>query len=124
MAFGATIKVQDICDAARAPLNDNAKDRWPDQDTVDPATNNTKVGLLTYVQEAILMLRQKRPDLFIGQFDNLPQVVALTDAFPLPNEYAPIVARAVTFSAEIRDDEFSNSERAAMMQKMLELELS
>ncbi|MHB8727578.1 MAG: hypothetical protein ACYC9K_00910 [Sulfuricaulis sp.] len=114
--------IQNICDIARSPLNDAGKDRYPDVDTTSNGQLNT--GLLTYVQSALQQLRLKRPDLFVGQFLALPTIANLADTFPLPDEYVQIVANYVTFMAESRDDEFSNSERATMMLNLLQMELS
>jgi hypothetical protein len=93
---------QSVCDLARLPLNDTDKARYSDAD------------LLSYANHGILTLAKRRPDLFIGNFSALPDgQKALTDSFPLAPGYVQTLADYVTGRAEMADDEFANSGRAA-----------
>lgn len=100
--------MQELVDKARKPLNDVDKDRFSDSDAT--LFND----LLGYANDAILILRNKRPDLFIGSFSALPEKLAIGDPFPLPAEYVPPVVNYVVACAETHDDEHVISERAAL----------
>lgn len=94
---------QQAVDRARVPLNDSDKDRYSDQE------------LLAYAVDALLMLYRYRPDLFIGSFGALPSItsLALSSAFPVEDQYLPIVADYVTGRAESKDDESVDNSRAS-----------
>lgn len=103
---------QDIVDLAREPLNDTDKARYADG------------TLMIYTNSAILSLYQRRPDLFIGQFGNLPTGQAdLADTFPLPPGYMVTLADYVTARAEMIDDEHANTGRAAAFMQLLNAEV-
>lgn len=94
---------QQVCDRARLPLNDAAKTRWSDNE------------LLSYAVDAYLLLRLKRPDIFITGFASLPDYSSLTlgSTFPsAPDEYLPAIADYVTARAQLKDDEPAVAERA------------
>ena len=94
---------QSVVDLARIPLNDSDKVRYPDAD------------LLSYANHGLLSVVKRRPDLFIGNYANLPDgQKALTDAFPLGAEYVQTIADYVTARAEMGDDEHVDSGRAAL----------
>lgn len=93
---------QAVVDLARIPLNDVDKDRYSD------------ATLLAFANHGVLALVKRRPDLFVGQFGNLPDGTnVLTDTFPLPASYVQLAADWVTARAESTDDEHVNSGRAA-----------
>lgn len=92
--------MQNVLDRARVPLNDNDKVRYTD--TV----------LLGYANDAILMVRKARPDMFFGRWTSLPSNLSATDAFPVNDELFPHVADYVTGRAELIDDEHTDSNRA------------
>ena len=94
--------MQQIADKARIPLNDAAKVR------------KTDPQLLSYAVDALYLVLQKRPDLFIGQFTGLPDFSALILAspFPLDNAYASAVADYVTARCETENDEAVVEQRA------------
>jgi len=92
---------QQACDRARIPLNDSGKDRYPDAD------------LLAYGNDAILILRQKRPDLFFGSWTIPAGAYALGDNLPVDDTYFPAVSDYITGRAEFRDDEDAMQQRAA-----------
>jgi hypothetical protein len=93
--------MQQVVDAGRIPLNDTAKVRYADDE------------LRLYGVHAILRIRDRRPDLFMGRYSALPADLALTDPFPLRDELVPAVADYITARAETRDDEFVEGSRAA-----------
>lgn len=103
-----SFSMQEIIDKARKPLNDKNKDRFSDNDAT--LFND----LLGYANDGILLLRNKRPDLFIGSFSALPEKLAIGATFPLPAEYVPAVVDYVVARAETHDDEHVISERAAL----------
>lgn len=93
---------QQLLNRARVPLNDADKARYPDSE------------LLTYAQDAYLMLRRYRPDMFHSTWV-LPDWSAFTvgTTFPAaPDEYLPAIADYVTARAEFKDDEHVVAERA------------
>jgi len=98
--------MQELVDKARKPLNDADKVRF-----TDPV-------LLGYANDGLLMLRNRRPDLFIGMFATLPEKLAITNTFPLPAEYVPPVSDYIVARAESHDDEHVVSERAALFFKL------
>lgn len=92
--------MQQVVDRARIPLNDADKARYSDTD------------LLGYANDAVLVLRAKRPDLFFGQFASLPGAKALGENLPLDDTLFPAVCDYVTARAETRDDESVLEQRA------------
>lgn len=103
---------QDVVNLAREPLNDTDKARYSDSQ------------LMMYTNSAILFLSQRRPDLFIGQFDSLPSgQSSLSDNFPLEAAYTVTLADYVTARAEMVDDEHANTGRAAAFMQLLGTEV-
>lgn len=100
--------MQQVVDRARIPLQDakvsgsDAQCRW--QDTT----------LLGYANDAVVVLRLKRPDIFIGQYEALPGPVAIGTAMPVPDEYFVALCDYVTARAETPDDEAVLEARAQM----------
>lgn len=101
--------MQEVVDKGRFPLNDDAKARFTDAD------------LLAFANDAILLLRNRRPDLFYGQFLTLSatEKLALSANFPLSAEYVPVVSDYITARAETKNDESVLTERAALFMKLL-----
>lgn len=92
---------QSVVDLARIPLNDEGKDRVTD------------ATLLSFANQGMMQMLKRRPDLFVGQYSNLPDgESALTDTFPLAAGYVQTVADYCTFRAETIDDEKMNSGRS------------
>lgn len=100
--------MQNVVDRARIPLNDDktagsdATCRWSD------------VKLLGYANDAVLVLRMKRPDIFIGQYEALPGPNIITDNIPVPDEYFVALADYATARAETPDDEAAVMGRAQL----------
>ena len=102
-----TFTYQSAVDLARIPLNDAGKERYAD------------AMLLSFANQGVLQILKRRPDLFSGQFGNLPHGQnVLTDTFQLPAEYVQTVADYVTARAEMTDDEYTNAGRAAMFMQL------
>ena len=100
--------MQELLDFARLPLNDADAVRYPDSE------------LLSYANSAILRVRKKRPDLFLGQWAVLPSGLAVTDYFPVSDEYFPVVAEYITARAEIKEDEHIGDGRSAAFTALFE----
>lgn len=98
--------LQQVVDKARLPLNDSAKARYPDTE------------LLGYANDAVLIIRDRRPDLFLGRWLALPGSLALTDAFPVRDELVPPTADYITARAEVKDDEFTEDSRAMTLMSL------
>lgn len=94
---------QEIVDLGRIPLNDTDKVRYSDE------------TLMLFANQGMLALAKRRPDLFLGQFDSLPDgTLTLTDSLSIEAGYAQLLADYITARAEMTDDEHVNSGRAAM----------
>lgn len=94
---------QELADRARIPLNDDEKDRYLD------------AQLLTFGQDAYLLLRRYRPDIFLSGWGDFPAFGALTLAADFPSVddmYLPVIADYIAARAEFRDDEAVVAERA------------
>jgi hypothetical protein len=101
------LSYRSIVELARIPLNDEDKARY--SDTV----------LLSFANQGVLQILRRRPDLFIGEFKNLPDGErALDDIFPLSPIYLQTVADYVTARAEMSDDEHVNSGRAVLFMQL------
>jgi hypothetical protein len=98
---------QAVVDLARIPLNDADKARYSD------------AQLMSFANHGMMAIAKRRPDLFIGQFNNLPKGEAtLTDPFQIDAAYAQVVADYVTARAEMTDDEHADSGRAVAFTNM------
>lgn len=97
---------QQVIDRARIPLNDADKVRYTDAD------------LLGYANDAVLLLRQKRPDLFFGSWTIPAGEYAIGANLPVEDTYFPAVADYITGRAESRDDEESMQTRAAAFMQL------
>lgn len=74
--------------------------------------------LESYVTFAVREARRIRPDLFLGTFKDAIADLVSGSAFPMPDEYAPVVAHYVAGRAELRDDEFAADGRAVTLLKL------
>jgi len=103
--------IQQVVDRARGPLNDAAGTRYSDTD------------LLRYVNDCVMQLRRRRPDLFFGRYSALPGDKVISDALPIADEYMPAVVDYVIARAETRDDEQALQARAALFFQLFEGEV-
>jgi hypothetical protein len=113
MPASTVYKMQDVVARARIPIND-AKD----SNGSDAACRFLDSTLLGFANDCILLLRQKAPHLFFGQFEGLPGPAALGDAVPIADEYFTAVCDYVVARAETPDDESVNEGRALAFFKL------
>lgn len=100
--------MQEVCDVARIPLNDDAKVRYTD------------ATLLGYLNTAIRRAYVVRPDLRFGQY-GVPYVdLVLGDNFPLPDHLVQPAADYGTGRAYAMDEEAGNAERATVYMQAFE----
>ena len=85
--------VQEIINKARVPLNDDSKLRWPDAE------------LLNYYNDALKVLRVRRPDLFFGTYSTPVDDQSVGDAVPIEGQYHPALCDYVTARAMFKDSE-------------------
>jgi hypothetical protein len=98
--------IQDLCNRARIPLNDD-----DDDDTNRRYPDATK--LLPYAKSALETALRIRPDLFIGVYATSDfSALALTDAFPIEGQFLQVFADYITARVEGVDDEHMDSGRA------------
>ena len=92
---------QQVIDRARTPLKDATKDRWPD------------ALLMGYANDAILLLRQKRMDLFFGAYASLAGAEYIaSNNIPVGDEFLPPIADYVTARVLYGEDESTVQEQA------------
>lgn len=113
MPASTVYKMQDVMDRARIPLND-AKDLAGS----DANCRNSEAKLLGFANDAVVLLRQKRPDLFFGQFTALPGPKVAADFVPIADEYFTALVDYVVARAETQDDESVNEGRAIAFFKL------
>ncbi len=95
------ITAKDVIDSARYPINDDSKERCSD------------TQMLAFLINGLQILRNKRPDLFIGRYLTLPAVTAMQDELPLDPMFVPALTDYVTARAFTREDEETLQARAA-----------
>jgi hypothetical protein len=103
--------MQQVCDAARATLNDKNKVRYPD------------ATLLEAANEALALVRQKRPDYFIGSLDSSIGLLALGDNVPGDDEVFPHLVSYVIGKASASDAEHVVSGRVQAFLTKFETDL-
>jgi hypothetical protein len=91
---------QNVIDNARVFLKDADKVRYTD------------AQMLVYANEAVREARRLRPDFFFGTYATALSTYALSDTFPLPDEYSLYVSDFLVGRAEMVDDEYANESRA------------
>lgn len=100
---------QNVCDRARLILKDPAKTRFSDPE------------LLLGVNDAITILRRRRPDLFFGSLGTAAIAeIAIGDNLPIEDQFFVPVCQYVTAWAEFREDEDTMIERAAEFYKLFD----
>lgn len=103
--------MQELCDRARIPLNDESKDRYLDAD------------LLGFGNAAIRRAYQLRPDLKFGAYSTDYSDLSLTGTFPLPSYFLQPVADYIAGRMNTIDDEASNGERAVVLMQLFEAQV-
>jgi hypothetical protein len=99
--------VQALLDEARGHLNDRESPvRYSDDD------------LLTYYNDALQEIRQKRPDaFFLSLLTPLVEASDPTTNVPVDSMFYPAIVYYITATAELRDDEFAVDGRVAGLLK-------
>jgi len=92
--------MQDIVDLARVDLNDDDKVRWTD------------ATLLRHANDALLISKSLRGDLFIGSLGTPLVDLALSGTFPLPLVYRRPVADFVIGRASMIENEEGTDSKA------------
>lgn len=92
---------QDAVNQVRPIINDKREATYSDED------------ILEIINQAILRLRQYRPDFFIGQFSSLPSQKTLTDTISFPEEILPAVIDYVAARCDLANDEAALRQRAS-----------
>ena len=100
--------MQEVCDVARIPLNDDDKDRYAD------------ATLLGYLNTAIRRAYVVRPDLRFGQYGVPYADLVLGDNFPLPDHLVQPAADYATGRAHAIDEESAEAERATAYMQAFE----
>jgi len=100
--------MQEVVDLARASLNDNDKTRFSDTDC------------LKFSNVAISTVYKVRPDLRFGSYATSFTPLAIGDTFPLPYQFEAAVADYIGFRCELRDDEATSSNKAAIYGQLFE----
>jgi len=105
--------VQAVLDSARVILNDEEAGRYTDDQ------------LCEYVLDAMVQARYVRPDLFVGQYlTALPDVLVPADPFPLSAQFFAATREFVVAMAELRDDEWVDNGRVAVLRNTLNQKLT
>lgn len=100
--------MQEVCDLARLDLNDSTTD--PSGNAVTP--RYPTADLLKFANDGIARAYAMRSDLNFGNYATTLPDLALTDPFPLPNEYRPAVTAYIVARNQSGDDEFVLQQRA------------
>lgn len=103
--------MQDLCDLARIPLNDDGQARYPDTE------------MLKYANAGIGAVYKLRPDLKFGSYSSEFAPLALGGTFPLPSHYLQVMADYIGFRCETKNDEAANMGRAGAYMEIFEKEV-
>lgn len=96
---------QQIVDRARDLLHDPDKVAYPDD------------LLLRYLEQAVSILRVRRPDLFIDKLtddDEESFPLTATDTVTIKDKYYPALVHYVVGMTQLQDDQHAINQRAAM----------
>ena len=109
--------ITSLCTEARAVLQDVKSTGSPN------GTRYSDQDLIDAFNDALMQTRMRRPDVFldIGLRNAIPQYSAADVAggtpFPIDNTYYPALLFYVVGRCELRDDTFSDDNRAMQMMK-------
>lgn len=99
--------LQTAMDLAKLPVNDDAGDRY------------TPAKLLSHCNHGLLTLYRVRPDLWMGDWDNVPTGnLAATTPLPIDDTYIQVLADYITARASMTDDEFISTGRIDLFLKL------
>lgn len=96
---------QNVIDRARNTLNDPDKVAFADSE------------LLTYLEQAVALLRLKRPDIFtdklsVDEEESYPLDIA--NNIPFPDKYFPALVHFVVGMANLKDDQHTLNQRSQL----------
>ena len=104
---------QDIINSARVLIQDNT-----DLAGDGSGYRYSDAELLVGANDAVKAIRKVRPDLFLGKFKTSIADYALTDAFPIGEEYKGAVRDYVAAYAHMRESEDATNSAAAFFTGM------
>lgn len=102
-----TRTVAEVLTSADGTLNDDDRIRYPDPE---------RIG---FVVDALNLIRNVRPDLFVGRFTTAIGTLTTTSPIPLDEQYFRPVVDYVIARCETKDDEHVISARAELMAKFM-----
>lgn len=86
----------------------------------DEGVRYTTPQLMAHAIDALELVRELRPDIFIGRLSvPLADWYEVTDFLPVPDNLFPAIGAYVAGAAEMRDDEFAIDGRAMTMKESL-----
>lgn len=92
---------QNVIDSARVDLQDAEKIRYTDAQLLEYANDGAQEGF------------RYRPDFLLGQFGAAATTYVAGNTVPFPDQYQMLLKHYVVGRAELRDDEYSQTGRAA-----------
>lgn len=87
------------------------------QDSVSPY-RYSDAELLVGANDAVKTIRKVRPDIFYGKYKVAISDAALTDTFPIGEEYKMAVRDFVVAHGQLRDSEDASSSKAALFMEL------
>jgi hypothetical protein len=100
-----TRTVAEVLTTAYSTLNDTDRARY------------TEAEAIGFTVDALQLVRNVRPDLFLGQFSTAIGTLTKASVLPIDDQFFRPVADYVIARCETKDDEHVNSARAEMMAK-------
>lgn len=74
--------------------------------------------LIGYVRDALYLIKNVRPDLFLGQFRTAMATLTTASSLPIDDQFFSPIYDYVVARAEMTDDESANSGRAELSMKL------
>lgn len=103
--------LQNVIDSARVVLQDADKIRYTD------------AQLLEYANDGIVLGFKYRPDFRLGNYTVALGTYGASDQVPFPLQYQQLLKHYVVARSELRDDEYSQDGRAAVLLGLFEKEM-
>jgi len=107
--------VAQVIAAARVLVNDND----PDAATNPSLYRQPDTQYLVWVLDALNAVRNRRPDLFLGNYGDLSALTTGSN-LPLPDQFFQAVVAYVAGMAELPDDEHVTTGRAKVLADLLQ----
>lgn len=99
--------VAEVITSAKATLNDADAIRYPEPEQIG------------FVVDALNMVKNARPDLFLGRFGVSFGTLTSASALPLDEQFFRPIVDYVIARCETKDDEHVNNARAELMAKFV-----